>query len=165
MVWFSSTTRPLLSSCASQNYAPKNIFWLLITTEIFYILSVIDKQAYLHFAKVKLSHYTPTEAQGESIYSSYSFTTSELDGGKWSVSCPGCNLTPGKGHQVSIVQEAGWPQNWSGHRGWRKNSLPLSGIEPRSSGLQVRSQTLCWLSYPGYRFILYFRINNVIVYR
>jgi hypothetical protein len=42
------------------------------------------------------------------MYSSYSSTTSELDGGEWSASRPGRALPPGKGSPVSIGQEAGW---------------------------------------------------------
>jgi hypothetical protein len=45
---------------------------------------------------------------GERRYSSYSFTTSALDGGEWSASDPGRALSPGKGPPVPIVQEAGW---------------------------------------------------------
>jgi hypothetical protein len=41
-------------------------------------------------------------------YSSYSFSTSALDGGEWSASRPGRALHPGKGPLVPIVQEAGW---------------------------------------------------------
>jgi hypothetical protein len=48
------------------------------------------------------------EAQGERMYSSYSFTTLALDGGEWSASRPGRALPPGKGSPVPIVQEAGW---------------------------------------------------------
>jgi hypothetical protein len=45
----------------------------------------------------------------ERWYSSYSFTTSALDGGEWSASRPGRALPPGKGPPpVPIVQEAGW---------------------------------------------------------
>jgi hypothetical protein len=40
-------------------------------------------------------------------YSSYSFSTSALDGGEWSASCPGRALAPGKGPPVPIGQEAG----------------------------------------------------------
>jgi hypothetical protein len=47
-------------------------------------------------------------ALGEGTYSSYSFTTSALDGGEWSASRPGHALPPGKGPPVPIVQEAGW---------------------------------------------------------
>jgi hypothetical protein len=42
------------------------------------------------------------------MYSSYSFTTSALDGGEWLASCPGRFLLPGKGPPVPIGQEAGW---------------------------------------------------------
>jgi hypothetical protein len=42
------------------------------------------------------------------MYSSYSFSTSALDGGEWSASRPGRALLPGKGPPVPIVQEAGW---------------------------------------------------------
>jgi hypothetical protein len=45
---------------------------------------------------------------GERRYSSYSFSTSALDGGEWSASRPGRAFTPGKGPPVPIVQEAGW---------------------------------------------------------
>jgi hypothetical protein len=62
---------------------------------------------------------------------------------------PGRALPPGKGPPVPIVQEASGPQSRSGHRDYRKNSLPLPGIEPRSPGRPARSQTLYWLSYPG----------------
>jgi hypothetical protein len=48
------------------------------------------------------------EALGGGRYSSYSFSTSALDGGKWSASCPGRALASGKGPAVPIVQEAGW---------------------------------------------------------
>jgi hypothetical protein len=41
---------------------------------------------------------------GERRYSSYSFTTSALNGGEWSAAL----LPPGKGPAVPIVQEAGW---------------------------------------------------------
>jgi hypothetical protein len=56
---------------------------------------------------VKQSHNTCMEAQGEDIYSSYSFTTSALEGGEWSASCPGRTLPLGKKALVPTV-EAGW---------------------------------------------------------
>jgi hypothetical protein len=46
--------------------------------------------------------------QGETRYSSYSFSTSALDGGEWSASRLGRALSPVKGLPVPIVQEAGW---------------------------------------------------------
>jgi hypothetical protein len=58
--------------------------------------------------KLKLSHYTPWRSLGEKSYSSYSFLTSALDGGEWSVSRLSCSLLLGKGPRVTIGQEAGW---------------------------------------------------------
>jgi hypothetical protein len=55
--------------------------------------------------KVKQSHNIPKR---ERRYRSYSFATSALDGGEWSVSRPGCTLPQGKGPPVPIGQEAGW---------------------------------------------------------
>jgi hypothetical protein len=50
-----------------------------------------------------------TEALGGGRrYSSYSFSTSALNGGEWSASHPDRALPPGKGPPVPIVQEAGW---------------------------------------------------------
>jgi hypothetical protein len=82
-------------------------------------------------------------AGGKRMYSSYSFTTSALDGGDWSASRPGRALPPGKGPPVSIVQEAGWASEpvWA-QRPRGEIILSLLGIEPRSPGLPVRSQTL-----------------------
>jgi hypothetical protein len=61
------------------------------------------------FVKVKHSHNTLMEAQrGEDVYSSYSFTTSALDGGEWSVSRLCRALRPTKGTPVPIGQEAAW---------------------------------------------------------
>jgi hypothetical protein len=75
-------------------------------------LSAVDK------AKSKSFPLHATKALGgERRYSSYSFTTSALDGGEWSASCPGHALPPGKGPPVPIVQEARWAQGRSGHRG------------------------------------------------
>jgi hypothetical protein len=45
--------------------------------------------------------------RGGGKYSSYSFSTSALDGGESSASRPGRALAPGKGPPVPIVQEAG----------------------------------------------------------
>jgi hypothetical protein len=48
------------------------------------------------FEKVKQSRYTPCSAWKERRYSSYSFSTSALDGGEWSASRPGRAFTPGE---------------------------------------------------------------------
>jgi hypothetical protein len=39
-------------------------------------------------------------------------------------------LPPGKGLPVPTGQRLGGPQSRSGHRDYRKNPLPLPGIEP-----------------------------------
>jgi hypothetical protein len=73
-------------------------------------------------------------AWGEKMYSSYSFSTSALDGGEWSASRYGRALAPGKGPPVPIVQEAGWaPEPVWTHRLEKKSFLPLPEIECRSS--------------------------------
>jgi hypothetical protein len=81
-------------------------------------------------------------AWGERRYSYYSYTTSALDGGEWSASRLGRALPTGKGPPVPIVQEAGWAREPVSTQRFEKNPLPLSGIEPRSPGRPVRSQTL-----------------------
>jgi hypothetical protein len=72
----------------------------------------------------------------------YSFLDSELDGGEWSASRPGRALAPGKGPPVPIVQVAGWAPEPVWTQKLEENLLSLPGIEPRSPGRPVRSQTL-----------------------
>jgi hypothetical protein len=48
----------------------------------------------------------------------------------------------GKGPRYRLDRRLGGPRSLSGRRGWRNNPLPLPGIEPRSPGRAVRSQTL-----------------------
>jgi hypothetical protein len=75
------------------------------------------------------------EALGGEEYSSYSFTTSALDGGEWSASRPGRSLPPAKEPPIPIVQEAGWAPDDRG-----KILCPYRGSNP---GRPARSQTLC----------------------
>jgi hypothetical protein len=100
-------------------------------------------------SKLKLSHYTPQRCWVERRYSSYSFSTSALDGGEWSASRSGRALAPGKGSPVPIVQEAGWAPELVWTQRLEENPLPLLEIEPRSPARPARSLTLCWLSYLG----------------
>jgi hypothetical protein len=88
-------------------------------------------------------------AWGE-MYSSYSFWTSALEGGEWLTSRPGRALDSGEGQPVPIDMRLGGHQSWSGHRGYRKNTLLMSGIEPRLHCHSARSQTLYCLSYTAY---------------
>jgi hypothetical protein len=92
---------------------------------------VIDK--YLLRTYLKSCPATRYEgAWGESRYSSYSFLTSALHGGEWSVSRPDRALPPGKVPRYPLYRRLGGPQSRSGRRDHKKNPLPLSGIEPRS---------------------------------
>jgi hypothetical protein len=61
-----------------------------------------------YILKLKLSHNTPWRRSGQTRYSSYLFSTSVLDGGKWSASRTDRVLAPGKEHPVPIRQESGW---------------------------------------------------------
>jgi hypothetical protein len=54
---------------------------------------------------------------GERRYSSYSFTTSALDGGEWSATRPGRALPLGNGPLYPLYRRLGGPQSRSGHRG------------------------------------------------
>jgi hypothetical protein len=96
--------------------------------------------------KTKQSKAVPLQATevlgGERRYSFYSFLTSALDGGEWSASRPCRALPRGKDPRYPLYRRVGGPQSRSGHRGYRKNPLPLPGIKPRSHGNPVRSQTL-----------------------
>jgi hypothetical protein len=91
----------------------------------------------------------PLRRRGERMYSSYSFTTSALDGGEWSASRPGHALPPGKDPRYPLY--GGWmgPSAGLDTEVTGKILLPLPGINLRSPGRLVRSQTLYWLSYPG----------------
>jgi hypothetical protein len=79
---------------------------------IIYAHSTLSNALILHrydtYNIKKLYHYMPRRHLGERRYSSYSFSTSALDGGQWSASCPGRVLALGKGSLVPTVQEAGW---------------------------------------------------------
>jgi hypothetical protein len=66
--------------------------------------------------KLKLSHYTPRRRLRERRYSSYSFSTSALDGGEWSASGPVRTLVPGKGSRYPLYRRLGGPQSRCEHR-------------------------------------------------
>jgi hypothetical protein len=91
---------------------------------------------------------------GERRYSSYTFTTSALDGGEWSASRSGRVLLPGKGSPVPIVQETGWaPEPVWTQRLEKKSSCLCRGSNLDRQGRPVRRQTLYWLSYPNSSFL------------
>jgi hypothetical protein len=98
---------------------------------------------YFCFSKVKQSLYTPWRRLGGEEYSSYSFTTSALDGGQHHA--PAALYPRGKDPRYPLYRRLGGPQSRSGH-------MPPPGIEPRSPGRPARSKTLYCLSYPGSHF-------------
>jgi hypothetical protein len=77
---------------------------------------------------------------GGEDYSSYSFSTSALDGAVRSASRPGRALAPGKGPPLPIVRVGPTPGVDTEATG--KILSPLPGIEHRSPGRPARSQTL-----------------------
>jgi hypothetical protein len=80
---------------------------------------------------------------GERRYSSYSFTTSALDGVEWSASRPGRALPPGKGPPVPIVQEAGWaPEPVWAQRLEEKSSAPTGDRTPIARSSSPQSDTI-----------------------
>jgi hypothetical protein len=100
--------------------------------------------------KAAVSQHTYGGAGGERMYSSYSFTTSALDGG-WVVSVtPQLHITP-KERTPSTHCAGGWvdPRASLDTKARGEILSPLLGIEPRMSVCLVCSQTLYWLSYPG----------------
>jgi hypothetical protein len=82
-------------------------------------------------SKVKQSRYTPWRRLGGEAYSSYSFSTSTLDGGEWSALRPGCAFTPGE-RTPGTHCTGGWVGPRAGldteTRG--KIPLPLPGSNP-----------------------------------
>jgi hypothetical protein len=99
---------------------PIELYWI-VTIDKYFNMVLLDLSISLYkmitnyptyitcvVKKLKLSHYKPWRRLGERRYSSYSISTSAVDGGEWSVSRPGHTLAPGRGPPVSIVQEAEW---------------------------------------------------------
>jgi hypothetical protein len=96
-----------------------------------------------HYQVNKLSSPTNAmEALGEGRYSSYSFTTSALDG------VSGQRHSPAALYPVEMAIGTHYTGGWVGPRagldreGRGKIILPLPGIEPISPGRAVRTQTL-----------------------
>jgi hypothetical protein len=65
----------------------------------------------------KSSPTTPMEAQGERRYSSYSFTTSALDGVSGQRQVLAALYPRGKDPRYPLGRRMGGPQSRSGHRG------------------------------------------------
>jgi hypothetical protein len=93
---------------------------------------------------VKQSRYTPWRRLGERMYSSYSFSTSALDGGEWSASRPGRAFTPGE-RTLGAHCTGGWVGLRAGLDTEARGKIlcPCRGSNPDHP---VRSQTLYCLS-------------------
>jgi hypothetical protein len=117
--------------------------------------------AFYVYAKLKLSHYTPRRRLGERRYSSYSFSTSALDGGEWSAS-PAAIWPQGKDFRYQFCRRLGGPQSRSGYRGYRKILSPLPGIEPRSPGRPVRIYPTILTEPPG-SYVYAILLNYVVL--
>jgi hypothetical protein len=72
-----------------------------------YILTLLQWRLNLSQKEIYTAEAVPLHAMKVLEGRGYSSFTSALDGGEWSVSRSGLALTPGKGHSVPIVQEAG----------------------------------------------------------
>jgi hypothetical protein len=60
--------------------------------------------------------------------------TSEIDGDQWSASYPAA-IPLGKSPRNSLDRKPSWSQSRSESCRGEKNPIPLTGIEPRPSGL------------------------------
>jgi hypothetical protein len=76
-----------------------------------------------------LSHYTPQRRLEETRYSSYSFSTSALDGVSGQSHAPQALYPWERTPPVPIVQEAGWARAVLDTKVREKIILPLPGIE------------------------------------
>jgi hypothetical protein len=81
-----------------------NIGYTLLPLIHWFINVLTSHPSWVLISQVRCVIKPQTHLGGEK-YSSYSFSTSALDGGELSVSRLGCALAPGKG---PTVQEAGW---------------------------------------------------------
>jgi hypothetical protein len=90
----------------------------------------------------KLSHNTPMVEQGGEDVQLLLIHELDTRCGEWSASRIDHALPPGKGPMVPIEQKTGWTPKPVWTQRLEENLLPLPGIEPRSPGCPVRSQTL-----------------------
>jgi hypothetical protein len=120
-----------------------------------------------HLTKAKAVPLHATEAlERERRYSSYSFSTSALNGGEWSVSRPGRALAPGKG---PLVQEDGWAPDpvWiqrleekSFHLCWGLN-LDRPVVQPIANPTIFADDTSVIISTK--MFDDFYRISNIVL--
>jgi hypothetical protein len=127
---------------------------LLLLYYHYIILQNTKCEKIITLLNLKLSHYTPRGCLG-GRYSSYSFSTSALDGGGRSASRPGPHFSPGE-KTPGTHCTGGWvgPRAGLDTEARGKILSPLPGIDPRSPGRPARSQTLYWLRYAAHLTLL-----------
>jgi hypothetical protein len=89
--------------------------------------------------KKAVPQHTYEGAGGERMYSSYSFTTSALDGVSGQRHAPAAFYPRGKDPRYLLDRRLSGPQSRSGHRGYRKN--PFASVGDRTSIVQSSSPT------------------------
>jgi hypothetical protein len=103
-----------------------------------FVMAVFNSSRQIYQVKVKQSCYMPWRRLGERRCSSFSFTTTELDGGEWSASRLSRTLPLGKGHPVPTGQQAGWAPEPD----WAQR------IKEKSFAPARDRTTITWLSSP-----------------
>jgi hypothetical protein len=90
----------------------------------------------------ELFHYSPRSVWVERRYSSYSFSTSVLDGMSGQRHAPEAFYAREKDHQYPLYRRMGGPQSRSGYRGYRKIAFVSAGDRTSMARSPTRSQTL-----------------------
>jgi hypothetical protein len=155
--WTTTTTRPLQVAKGSNNKICYISSHMLFIVKLYVVIIEPRVSAYCSHFQVLHNNVRLTARVFNPCchnvkikkVSSYTFTTSALDGVSGQRHAPAALYPRGKVPRYALYRRLGGPQSRSEHRGYRKNSLPLLGIEPGSPGRPVRSQTLHWLSYAG----------------
>jgi hypothetical protein len=93
---------------------------------------IVDYLTHISIEKCKLSSYRHAGSKGERVYSSSLFLTSVLDGVSGQGHAPAA-IYPRERPRFPLDRRLCGPQSWSGYREYRKNPLPLPGIEPLPS--------------------------------
>jgi hypothetical protein len=92
-----------LSTCGDIRMAPSFLNRILQALTFLTVTQLVMPLC-ITTIKLKLSHHAPRKRLGDMRYSSYSFSTSTLDGCEWLVSGPGRALPPGKGPRYPLYR-------------------------------------------------------------
>jgi len=132
--YFSKTTEFVYNTwfCVNCSFVTTvlSYFWIVLLCGCLSIVTVMLKFTTLGSKGVLLCR---AGTNGVRRCSSYLFLTSALDGVSSQCHAPVALYPWGKDPQYPLDRRLGGPQSWSGHRGWRKNPLPLLKFKFRSS--------------------------------